>query len=273
MNNLFEMFSYSFMVRAIIVGILISLVSALIGVSLVFRRNSMIGDGLSHTAFGAFAVATALGFAPTWFALPVTLLASFLILHLSKNRRLGGDSAVAILSASSLAIGTLAISVTKGVSIDLNSYLFGSILSVGWGDVWLSVALAVVAVLLYIFAFHRIFSVTFDPEFARAIGVRTGLYDMLFSALCSVVVVVGMRLLGALLISSLIIFPALIATNFAKSFKKAVIFSAITSVVTFLVGLILSYLLSLPSGATIVLVNLLVLALAKTLQSPIVHKP
>lgn len=266
MNTLVEMFSYSFMIRALVVGVLISVVSALVGVSLVFRRNSMIGDGLSHTAFGAFAVATALGFTPLWFALPVVVLVSFLVLKLSKNRKIGGDAAIALLSASSLAIGTLAISVVKGVNIDLNSYLFGSILSVGWSDVWLSLVLAVIVIILYILAYHRIFAITFDEEFARSVGVKTGAYDMIFSAICSIVVVLGMRLLGALLISSLIIFPALIATNFAKSFKKVVFLSALVSVATFTLGLVVSYLLATPTGATVVLVNLLALCAVKLIR-------
>lgn len=271
MNALVEMFSYSFMVRALVVGVLISVVSALVGVSLVFRRNSMIGDGLSHTAFGAFAVATALGFAPLWFALPVVVLVSFLVLKLSKNRKIGGDAAIALLSASSLAVGTLAISVVKGVNIDLNSYLFGSILSVGWSDVWLSLVLAVIVIILYILAYHRIFAITFDEEFARSVGVKTGVYDMIFSAICSIVVVLGMRLLGALLISSLIIFPALIAMNFAKSFKRVVFLSALVSVVTFTLGLVVSYLLATPTGATVVLVNLLALCAIKLIRLIISH--
>lgn len=262
MNIVFEMFSYPFMIRALIVGVLISLTAALIGVSLVLRRNSMIGDGLSHAAFGAFAVAVVLGFSPMWFALPVTMLASFIVLRLNKSRRINGDTAIALLSASSLAIGVMAISISKGVNIDLNSYLFGSILSVGWSDVWLSIGLCVFVSGLYILSFHRIFAITFDEEFAEAIGVKTKFYDGIFAGVCSVIVVLGMRLLGALLISSLIIFPALIVMKFVKSFKLVVIWSAISAVLMFVIGLILSYLLATPTGATVVIVNLVVLCLA-----------
>lgn len=262
MSWLIEMLSYSFMQRAIIVGILVSICAALVGVSLVLRRNSMIGDGLSHTAFGAFAIATALNFAPLWFAIPTVIVASFFVLKLSNNKRANGDALIALLSASSLAIGTMAISLTKGVNIDLNSYLFGSILSIGWNDVWLSLILTIVVVLLYVFAHNRIFAITFDENFAKAIGIKTNVYDAIFAIICSLVVVFGMRLLGALLISSLIIFPTLIAMQFSKSFGRVVIYSVLISIINFVLGLMISYLITSPTGATVVVVNLIVLIVA-----------
>ena len=255
--SLIEIFSHAFMLWALVVGALISLCAALVGVSLVLRRNSMIGDGLSHAAFGAIAVATVLGFSPVWFALPVAIIVAFGILRLSRGKRVNGDAAIAVLSSSSLAIGVMAISIAGGVNIDLNSYLFGSILAVGWGDVGLSTLLAAVVVGLYIFAHNRIFAVTFDEDFAKSIGVKTDFYDGIFAVICSVVVVLGMRLLGALLISSLVIFPTLIAMRFSKSFQKVVILSAMVSVVNFVVGLIASYWLATPTGATVVAVNLM----------------
>lgn len=254
-----DFLSYPFMVRALIAGVLLSASAALVGVPLVLKKNSMIGDGLSHTAFSVMAVALVLGLAPTAVALPVVMLVSFIVLRISKSRHLHGDAAVALLSAASLAIGTLAISVSSGVNIDLNSYLFGSILSVNTGDVWLAAGLAIVTVLLYLFSYHRILALSFDEEFSRAIGIRAGLYDAILSLLCSAVVVLGLRLLGALLISSLIIFPAISAMQVAKSFKGVVILSVIISVLAFLIGLLLSYFLSLPTGATVVIINLLIL--------------
>ena len=259
MSWFIEMMSYTFMQRALIVGVLVSICAALIGVSLVLRRNSMIGDGLSHAAFGAFAIASVLNLAPLWFTIPVVIAISFLVLRFNNNQKINGDALIALLSASSLAIGTIAISVVDGVNIDLNSYLFGSILSTSWSDIWLSLIVTIVVVLLYLFAHNRIFAITFDEDFAKAVGVKTGFYDALFAAICSVVVVLGMRLLGALLISSLIIFPTVISMRFAKSFRKVVLFSVIISVVNFMVGLTLSYLISAPTGATVVAVNLLVL--------------
>ncbi len=259
MSWLTEMLSYAFMQRALIVGLLISICAALVGVSLVLRKNSMIGDGLSHTTFGAFAIATVLNFAPLWFAIPVVVIASFFVLKLSNNKKANGDALIALLSASSLAIGTMAISLTKGVNIDLNSYLFGSILSIGWSDVWLSLALTILVVLLYVFAHNRIFAITFDEDFAKAIGIKTNIYDAVFAITCSLIIVFGMRLLGALLISSLIIFPTLIAVQFSKSFGRVVIYSVLISVINFILGLIISYLITSPTGATVVVVNLVAL--------------
>ncbi len=263
MNWLLEMLSYPFIQRALIVGILISLCAALVGVSLVLRKNSMIGDGLSHVAFSAFAVATVLNFSPLYFAIPIVIISSFMILWLSKNRKVNGDAMIALLSASSLAIGTMAISLSEGVNIDLNSYLFGSILAVGWGDVWLSIASSMIVVVLYVFLQNKIFAITFDEEFARASGIKTDYYDAIFSIICSVIVVLGMRLLGALLISSLIIFPTLIAMEFAKSFRRTAILAAIISVVNFTIGLAISYLIDTPTGATVVIVNMVVFLVTK----------
>ncbi len=254
--NLVEIFSYGFMQRALITGVMISACAALVGVPLVLRKNSMIGDGLSHAAFGSFAVAIALGLTPLWFAIPVVILSSFLTMRLSAKY---SDSAVALLSAISLAIGTIAISVSSGANIDLNGYLFGSILSVGWNDMCLSIGLFVIVAIIYSVLYNKIFAVSFDENFARSIGIKTNIYNMVFSIICSVVVVVGMRLLGALLISSLIIFPTVIAMNINKSFKGVIISSVIISVINFILGLILSYVATLPTGATVVMVNFLVM--------------
>lgn len=258
MNPLVEMMSHPFMLRALLAGIFISIPAALVGVSLVLRKNSMIGDGLSHVAFSAFAMAIVLNLAPLWFALPVSILASFLILRLGKSRKIHGDALVALISTSALAIGVIAVS-AAGVNIDLNSYLFGSVLAVSWTEVGISALVAVASVLLYLFLHHRIFAITFDVNFARAIGLKTGIYDAVFAIICSIVVVVGMKLLGALLISSLVIFPTLIAMRLTKSFKWTVIIAAIETVVAFLIGLILSYIFSLPTGATVVVTHLLIL--------------
>ena len=258
-----EIFSYSFMLRALIVGILVSLCAALIGISLVLRKHSMLGDGLSHTAFSAFAIATVFGWTPLWFALPITILISFFILRLGRSRKINGDAAIALLSASALAIGTFAISISKGVNIDLNSYLFGSIMSTSWGDVVGASVLTGIVILLYLFAFHRIFAITFDENFAKSIGIKTGIYDIIFAVICSTVVVLGMRLLGSLLISSLIIFPTLSAMSLAKTFKGATILSVIISVLAFIIGLIISFFIATPTGATVVLVNLAIFLITK----------
>jgi len=262
MSELFEMFSFAFMQRALIAGVLIAVAAALIGVTIVLKKNSMIGDGLSHVAFAVFAIAAVTGLAPMWVALPVVIIASFLVTYLSQSRRFSGDAAIAILSASSLAIGTLVISVIKGVNIDINSYLFGSILAVSWADLIVAAFFTLVVAVLYVLFFNKIFSVTFDGEFAKATGVRVKLYSAILAAACAVVVVIGMRLLGALLISSLIVFPTLIAKRLTKSFKGLVVVAVIVSVLAFIAGLILSYVLSAPTGATVVVVNLGVLMIS-----------
>lgn len=260
-----EMFSYSFMIRALVVGVLISLCASLIGVSLVLRRNSMIGDGLSHVAFGAFSVATILGFAPLYFSLPIVIIVSFLILRLNDNSKIHGDSAIALISSSSLALGTFLISIT-GVNTDINGYLFGSILSLNNGDVIISVILSIVVIVLYVFSYNKIFALTFDEKFSKSIGINTKFYNMVFAILCSVVVVLGMRLMGSLLISSLIIFPTLSSMMVFKKFKSVVISSIFISVICFVIGLIISYIVSTPTGATIVISNLIVFIIFKLIS-------
>ena len=263
MNSILEIFSYSFMTKAFIVGILISICASLVGISLVLKRNSMIGDGLSHVGFGAFAIATVLNFAPLEFALPIVIISSFLILRLNENSKIHGDSAIAILSSSSLAIGTFVISITKGVNTDINNYLFGSILSISNSDLIFSIILSIIVIILYLLCYNQIFALTFDETFAKSIGVKTEVYNIIFACLCSVVVVLGMRLMGSLLISSLIIFPTISAMQIAKNFKGVVILAVIVSLINFVVGLTLSYFLSTPTGATIVIFNLVTLIIFK----------
>ena len=255
MNSIIEMFSYAFMQRAFIVGFLISLCASLIGVSLVLRKNSMIGDGLSHVAFGTFAVASVLNFAPLEFSLPIVIIVSFLILKLNENSRINGDALIALISSSSLAIGTFIISLA-GVNTDINNYLFGSILAISKNDVIVSIILSILVILLYAFSYNKIFALTFDEKFAKSIGIKTNLYNIIFASLCSVVVVLGMRLMGALLISSLIIFPTLSSMQVFKKFRSVVISSIVISIIAFIAGLTISYMIATPTGATIVLVNL-----------------
>ena len=266
MTDILEMFSYSFMIRASIVGILISLCASLIGVSLVLRRNSMIGDGLSHVGFGAFAIATVLGASPLQFAIPIVIIVSFLILKINDSTKIHGDARIALISASSLAIGIFVISITKGVNTDINNYLFGSILSVNDLEVIISVVLSLVVLLLYIFSYNKIFAITFDERFAKSIGIKTNIYNAIFATLCSIVVVLGMRLMGSLLISSLIIFPTLSAMQYFKSFKSVVITSVIIAITSFVIGLMVSYIYATPTGATIVIINLIIFIILKLIS-------
>ena len=259
------MFSYTFMVRALIVGILISLSAALVGTPLVLKNKSMLGDGLSHVAFGAFAMSTVLGFTPIWVALPIVIISSFFVLKINDNSSVHGDSAIALMSASALAIGTFIVSIA-GSNLDINSYLFGSILSIGRTEIYLSLGLFAVIITIYILFHNRIFALTFDEKFTRAIGINTKSLNLIFAILCSVLIVLGMRLVGALLVSSLLIFPTLSAQTIFKTFKGVTIFGAVLAVVNFIIGLVVSYLLSTPTGATIVIVNLFTLIILKILR-------
>jgi zinc transport system permease protein len=260
--SLIEMFSYDFIIRAFFAGLIISICAALIGSSLVLRNRSMIGDGLSHVAFGATAIAIVLGIAPLEFAIPAVIVASILILHISQKSRIGSDAAIAVLSASALALGTFLISVKPGVNIDLNSYLFGSILSISMHDLVFCIILGIIIVTAFLLFRRQIFAITFDENFASAIGIKDKLYNAILAILCSLTIVVGMKMLGALLVSSLIIFPCLTAMNLSKTFRSNTIIAVIISIICFIFGLTLSYTLSTPTGATIVLINLIALILS-----------
>ena len=261
MKLLLSMFAYPFIVRAFVVGILVSLCASLLGVPLVLKRYSMIGDGLSHVSFGALSVAVACGFAPLWFSIPVVVIAAFILMHVAEKSRVSADAMIAVFSASALAIGVIVTSLTTGMTTDVDSYMFGSILAMSRSDVILSVTLALCVLALYILFYHKLFSVTFDESFARATGVRVGTYKTILSVLTALTVVLGMRMMGALLISSLIIFPALTAMRVFGTFRSVTICAAVVSVVNFLLGMVLSYVLETPSGASVVVVDLVVFLL------------
>ena len=251
-----EMLSMPLIVRALIVGVLVALCASLLGVSLVLKRYSMIGDGLSHVGFGTLAIALAFNMAPLKISIPIVLLAAFLLLRLSENSRIKGDAAIALISSSSLAAGVLIIAKTKGMTADVCNYMFGSILAMKKDDVYLSIAVSVVVLILYVVFYNKIYAVTFDEAFSKATGTKTGVYNMLIAFLTALIIVVGMRMMGAMLISSLIIFPALTSMRIFKSFKNVVICSAILSVVCFFMGIVISYVQDTPAGASIVIVNL-----------------
>ena len=212
------MFSYDFMVQAVVVGLLVTLCASLLGVSMVLKRYSMIGDGLSHVSFGALSIAIAFGFAPIKFSIPIVIIAAFFLLRLAENGKMKSDAAIAMVSASSLAIGVIVTSLTTGLSTDVCSYMFGSILAMSKDDVIFSVVLSVVVLIMFGFCYHRIFAVTFDESFSKATGVKVGMYNTLISIFTAVTVVLGIKMMGAMLISSLIIFPALTSMRVFKSF-------------------------------------------------------
>lgn len=255
-----EILSAPVLVRALIVGILVSLCAALLGVSLVLKRYSMIGDGLSHVGFGALAVAAVMNLAPMAVAIPVVIVSAFLLLRLSSNSKINGDAAIALISTGALAIGVMAVSVSKGMNIDINSYLFGSIVSVSRGDVVISVVLALAVLFMFVLLYTKIFAITFDENFAKATGINVNFYNMLIALLTAITIVIGMRLMGSMLISSLIIFPALCSMRIFKSFRSVMVCSAVISVVTFILGMFISYAANTPCGASIVCVNIVVFA-------------
>ena len=256
-----DMFNYQFMVRAITVGLLVSLCASLLGVSMVLKRYSMIGDGLSHVGFAALAAAAASGTAPLKVAIPVCIAAAFLMLRISENSKLKGDATVAIVCSGALAIGVMIISMSSGMNTDVNNYMFGSILSLSDEDALVSRILSIIVVLLFIVFYNRIFAVTFDENFARATGTRAGLYNGILAVLTAVTVVIGMRMMGALLISSLIIFPSLSSMRICKRYRVVIISSVIISVVCFMIGITVSFTMSTPAGASVVCANLVVFAI------------
>lgn len=251
-----EIFSYPFMVRAFVVGTLVALCASLLGVSLVLKRYSMIGDGLSHVGFGALAIATALNAAPLAVSIPIVVLAAFLLLRISESSKIKGDAAIALISTGALAVGIMIVSMTTGMNTDVCNYLFGSILGMSKSDVRLSIGLCIVVLVLFALFYHRIFAVTFDETFARATGTNAGLYNMLIALLTALVIVLGMRMMGSLLISSLIVFPSLTSMRLCKSFKAVILNSAIISIVCLWAGLVISYVYATPTGASIVICNI-----------------
>ena len=257
-------FEFRFVQYAFIVGILIALCSSLLGVTLVLKRFSFIGDGLSHMAFGAMEVAAVVGLTNNMIiSMPVTVLAAILLLRSSQNSRIKGDAAVAMLSVGALAMGYLLMNLfptSSNVSADVCTTLFGSvsILTLSTVEVWLCIGLSIATVIIFILFYNKIFAVTFDENFARATGVKANLYNLLIAIITAVIIVLAMNLVGSLLISALIIFPALSAMRVFKSFKSVTISSAIISVFAAATGLLLSIVSGTPVGPTIVGVDIVV---------------
>ena len=259
MFNFVSMFSYDFIIKALVVGIAISICASLLGVNMVLKNKAMIGDGLSHVAFGACALAAALNWAPLVFSIPIVMISSFFILKISERNKIHGDALIALLASSSLAIGYIIIHVAK-INFDIEAYLYGSIYGISTLELVLSIVLAAVVIISFLLFYNRIFSVTFDEAFAKSTGIKSELYNIIISILCSSTVVLGMKVMGTLLISSLIIFPVLSARQIFKTYRSVVLASGVISVLSFFIGLVLNfYVDNLPVGATIVVIHLVVL--------------
>lgn len=263
--NLFETlayyFSFPFVRYALIVGVLIALCAALLGVTLVLKRFSMIGDGLSHVAFGAMAIAMIFSITPMYIVLPVTIAAAIILLQTGSHTKLRGDAAIGMLSVGAMAVGYLLLNVfdvSSNLSGDVCATLFGSssILTLRIVDVWLSVGLSVVVLLVFILFYNKLFAVTFDETFARAVGTRTSLYNLLIATVTAVVIVLAMNLVGALLISALIIFPALSAMRLFKSWRGVVLFAGCFSVLCAVIGILIAVPAGTPVGPTVVAVDI-----------------
>lgn len=265
--NLFEKLGYylqfDFVIFALIVGVLISLCCGILGVILVLKRYAMIGDGLSHIAFGATTIATIVGVADMYLMLPITILIAILLIRMTNKGKVKNDSAIAMLSVGALALGYLLVnlfSTSANVSGDVCSTLFGSvsILTLSTLDVWLSVGLTIIVLIYFVFFHNRIFAVTFDESFSKATGIKTKKYNDILAIIVGIIIVLAMKLVGSLLISALIVFPALSAIRLFKSYKMVIIFASIISVVNSIFGILISILCSTPVGATIVAIDIVV---------------
>ena len=261
-NTLISYFSYPFVRYALIVGVLIALCSSLLGVILVLKRFSYIGDGLSHVAFGAMAIAAVVGLTDRMIlTLPITIICAILLLWTGQNTKIKGDAAIAMISVGALAVGYLLMNLfptSSNISGDVCTTLFGSmkILTLTKSEVILSIVLSVVVVILFVAFYNRFFAVTFDESFAKAVDTKTNLLNLLIATIIAVIIVLAMNLVGSLLVSALVIFPALSAMRVFKSFRSVTICAAVISVVCALIGIIVSILMDTPVGSTIVITDI-----------------
>ncbi|MFH5881731.1 MAG: metal ABC transporter permease [Candidatus Izemoplasmataceae bacterium] len=251
-------FSYGFMWRALVVGIAIAITSSFIGPFLVLKKFSMIGHGLSHVAFAAVAIGLLTNTEPLIVTMVVVVVVSVFILKLNEHTKIHGDAAIGLTAAVAMAFGTVLASVAGGFNVDLFSYLFGSILTIQRVDVILSIFLSIIVVIVVVALYHDLFSMTFEEEYARVVGIKTKRLNTILAILVGMTIVIGMRAIGTILISSLIIFPTIIAMQFNRGFKGTILIAVISSVLIVTFGLFGSFVLDYPSGSSIVLLNGLV---------------
>lgn len=253
--EILDFLQYEFIRRALITGSFIALVCSLLGVLLVLRRFSLIGDGLAHVTFGSVAIGLLLKQHPLYVSIPIVMLSSLGILKLTEKARLYGDAAIGIISSLGIAGGILIASIAGGFNVDLFSYLFGNILSISKVEVFSSIALSLVVLLIISIFYHEHFSATFDEEFAKVSGINTKKINSLLVLLTGITVVLAMRVVGIMLTSSLLILPAVTALQIARSFKNTMVISSITAILSVMIGISISFMMNLPTGATIVMVN------------------
>jgi zinc transport system permease protein len=253
--ELFDFLQYAFIQKALLAGSLMAITCSTLGLFLVLRKMSLIGDGLSHVSFGAIALGLFLGIYPFYVAIPLVMLASVLILKISEKTKLYGDAAIGIVSALGISMGVILASLSRGFNVDLFSYLFGNILSINASEVFLSALLSLIVLMTIYFFYWDLFSATFDDEYAKTTGIKTNFINLLITILTALTVILSIKMAGIMLVSALLIFPAVTALQISKSFQVAILISAIVSIVSVFLGIIVSFFFDLPTGATIVLVN------------------
>lgn len=255
-----EALSYAFIQRAIIAGCFMALGCSFLGVFLVLRRFSLIGDGLAHVSFATVALSLLLGQQPMVISIPLVAMASLMILKLNEKAAVYGDAAIGLISSFGIALGVILASTAGGFNVDLFSYLFGNILSVSSMEVWLTVIISLSVALLVMLFYHDLFAIVFDEEYAKVSGIKVNTVNKILILLTSLIVVLGIKIVGTMLVSSLIILPAVSALQMVKSFKATIALAGIFAVISVIVGIFTSYVFNLPSGATIVMVNFLFFA-------------
>ena len=262
MNDFFivfqEILKQDFMIKALITGIFIAISCSLLGVFLVLKNMSLIGDGLAHVSFAAIAIGLLVSDKPIIISIPIVIVASFLVLLLKEKAKIDADATIGLLSSFSIAVGVIIASVAKGFNIDLFSYLFGSILFISPSEMILSGILAIILIVLVLLFYNDLFSITFDENFAKISGIKVRRINYLLSVLISVTIVLGIRIVGTMLISSLIVFPSVSALQISKGFKRTLMFSVLFSMIAVVLGIIFSYILNVPTGALIVIVNAII---------------
>lgn len=262
MNDIIELLSYPFVYRALIAGSLISLCASVLGVILVLKHYALIGHGLSEIGFASLSLSSALNVQPMYIAAPSVIAASFVIMHVSRKYKTSGDTAIAIASSAALALG-IVVSSVSGKTSNMSAYLFGSVLAVSEGDMILAAVLAVIVIAVFAVFYNRLFLITYSEPYAKTLGINTAMYQLVVSVLTAVVVVAGMRITGTLLISGVIILPAVTARIIARGFRSLVVISGAISLVAFVGGLMMSFVINIPAGAGVILSNAAILVIAR----------
>jgi len=269
--SIFDFLNYAFIQRAYLAGIFIAILCAMLGLFLVLRKLSLIGDGLSHISFGAIALGLFFGWYPFYIAIPVVLIGSYVIIKLTEKAKIYGDAAIGIISSVGIAGGVILASLSRGFNVDLFSYLFGNILAISNQEVYLSIGLSVIVLLIILLLYNDLFSATFDEEYAQITGVSTKRVNNVLIFLTAITVVLAIKVVGIMLVSALLILPAVTALQTAKGFKGAMIISSLVAILSVLTGITASFFLDIPAGATIIMVNF-ILFLLSLIWQPLARK-